>query len=262
MNMFGLGKGKGKKLTAVSVTVSETGLVRRDNQDTAFVDAAQTVFCVADGMGGGAEGATASRIVCEELAKTTSATSLVARMEAVNAAIRAANGRILAYAKERSFAQMGSTVVVLLFDPADSRRGAVCHIGDSRIYRVRRGRAEPLTKDHTVGEQLSEFASGEQAVGLKRRTNPLAHVLTRVVGAGENAFGDWRKLDLAEGDAFLVCSDGVHDVIADSRIGEILSAGTELPAAANRLRDEIVGAGAPDNFSFVMVRLGVENDGR
>ena len=243
-------------LKADCLSVSETGLVRKDNQDTVFVDTAKTVFCVADGMGGGAEGATASQFVCEALDKVTDAKTLVARMEAVDAAIRAANDRIRAYAAERMFAQMGSTVAVLLVDPADSRRGAICHVGDSRIYRVRGGRAELLTKDHTIGGQLSEFAQGKQAADLKSRANPLAHVLTRAIGAVEAVVGEWRKIDIACGDAFLVCSDGVHDVISDSLIGEILTKEPDLSAASERLRDEIVRNGAPDNFTYVMVEMG------
>lgn len=252
--MFGLGKKR--ELSAACVTASEKGLVRKDNQDSVLVDDMKTFFCVADGMGGGAEGATASRFVCEALEGVTAQATLVERMEAVDAAIRAANDRIRAYAGERHFAQMGSTVAVLLVDPVDSRCGAICHVGDSRVYRVRRGCAELLTKDHTIGNQLSAFAHGRQAVDLKSRTNPLAHVLTRVVGVEAKVSGDWRRVDIAEGDAFLVCSDGVHDVIADSLIGEILSVSADLSAASKRLQDEIVRNGAPDNYSYVMIEMG------
>jgi len=252
--MFGFGKKK--QLTAVCVTASEQGLVRKDNQDNVFVDKARTVFCVADGMGGGAEGATASRFVCEELAKVPEAENLVGRMETADIAIRGANDRIRAYANERDFKQMGSTVAVLLIDPTNSRRGAICNVGDTRIYRVRRGCAELLTKDHTIGGQLSEFAQGRQAADLRSRTNPLAHVLTRVIGGEEKIVADWRKIDIDEGDAFLVCSDGVHDVVADSLIGEILSVEPDLNAASERLRNEVVKNGAPDNFTYVIIEFG------
>ena len=252
--MFGFGKKK--KLKAVCVTVSETGSVRKDNQDSFFVDRAKTIFCVADGMGGGSEGATASRFVCEEIAKVAETARLAARMKAVDAAIVSANARILAYAREKGFKQMGSTVAVLLLDPNDVRRAAICHVGDSRIYRVRHGSAELLTKDHTIGGQLSAFATGEQAAGLKSRANPLAHVLTRAIGAEERVSGEWRKIDLADGDRYLVCSDGVHDVIADSLIGEILTIEPDLESAAKRLGDEIVRNGAPDNYTYAVVRIG------
>ena len=251
--MFGILK---RKWRVASLALSETGKVRKDNQDAFFVDEAKTLFCVADGMGGGSEGATASRFVCEEVEKTVAVKTLAERMKALEAAVVAANARIRAYAAGKGFRQMGSTVAVLLVDPEDGRRAAICHVGDSRVYRVRRGSAELLTRDHTIGGQLSEFATGEQAAGLRNRRNPLAHVLTRAIGIEESVAGEWRKLDVREGDAFLVCSDGVHDVIADSLIGEILTMAESLEAASKRLSDEIVRNGAPDNYTYVMVKTG------
>ena len=251
--MFGFGK-KGPK--AECLTVSETGLVRKDNQDSVLVDRAKTFFCVADGMGGGSEGATASRFACEELGKAVAAKTLAARAEAVEAAVAAANDRIRAYAQERNFRQMGTTVAVLLLDPADIRRAVICHVGDSRIYRVRGRKAELLTRDHTVGGQLGELTRGIAAASFRSRSNPLAHVLTRAIGAMDRVEGDWKKIDVEPGDRFLICSDGVHDVVSDARIGSILSGPADLAAASRRLADEIVRNGAPDNFSYVMIRIG------
>ena len=251
--MFGFLK---RRLSADVLTVSETGLVRKDNQDTVFVDRAKTVFCVADGMGGGSEGATASRFVCEEIGKAVAAKTLAERMEAVESAIVAANDRICAYAKERNFKQMGSTVAVLLVDPSDVRRAAICHVGDSRIYRIRRRTAALLTHDHTIGGQLGDMTKGVLAAGFKSRTNPLAHVLTRAIGAADKVEGDWKKIDVEDGDRFLICSDGVHDVVSDARIGVILSCPGGLKESSRRLADEVVRHGAPDNFSYVMVEFG------
>lgn len=253
--MFGFGK---RQLAVTCQTASETGLVRKDNQDSVFVNAEKSLFCVADGMGGGSEGATASRFVCEALDKADvkKADSFAAWMKRVDAAIAEANGRILAYAKERNFKQMGSTVALLMVDPEDSRKAAICHVGDSRIYRVRRGIADLLTRDHTIGGQLSELAGGARAADLRSRANPLAHVLTRAIGVEPTVATDWRKIDIADDDAFLICSDGVHDVTADSQIGEILTMAKSLPAASKRLAKEIVRCGAPDNYSYVMVRFG------
>ena len=251
--MFGVMK---RKWSVASLAASETGSVRKDNQDAFFVDEAKTLFCVADGMGGGSEGATASRFVREEFARAAETDGLSERLRAADAAIAAANGRIFAYAREKGFRQMGSTVAALFLDPKRSGKAAICHVGDSRVYRVRRGSAELLTKDHTIGGQLSEFATGEQAAGLRNRRNPLAHVLTRAIGVDEKVAGEWRKIDVEKGDAFLVCSDGVHDVIADSLIGEILTVSESLETASKRLSDEIVRNGAPDNYTYVMVKIG------
>ena len=251
--MFGFLKRK-ERLKFACVTASEKGLVRKDNEDTAFVDEAKTVFCVADGMGGGSEGATASRIVCEEVEKAVAnAQNLVERMRSVVTAIDAANRRIQSYAEERGFKTMGSTLAALLVDSNNSRRAAICHVGDSRIYRVRRGTATLLTHDHTIGGQLSAVATGAEAAELESRKHPLAHVLTRAIGAEMQATGEWKMIDLMAGDRYLVCSDGVHDVVSDSLIGEILTVERELPAAARRLGDEVVRKGAPDNYTFVII---------
>ena len=252
--MFGFGRKK--KLKTGCLTVSETGLVRKDNQDSVFVDRAKTVFCVADGMGGGSEGATASRFVCEEIEKLVAAKTLAARMEAVEAAVVAANERIRAYAREREFKQMGSTVAVLLLDPSDSRRAAICHIGDSRIYRIRRRKAELLTHDHTIGGQLGDLTKGVLSAGFRSRTNPLAHVLTRAIGGADKIEGDWKKIDVADGDRFLICSDGVHDVVSDERIGTLLSQTYDIGTAATRLKDAVIGNGAPDNYTYVIAEMG------
>ena len=254
--MFGL-FGCRRRLSVDFLTASETGSVRKDNQDSVFVDGAKSVFCVADGMGGGSEGATASRFVCEEVAKAVEGVQdLAGRMRAVDAAVAAANARIRAYAEGKEFKQMGSTVVVLLVDPKDGRHAAVCHVGDSRLYRVRRGRAEALTKDHTIGGQLGELTTGIRAAGFRSRTNPLAHVLTRAIGGADKVEGDWKRIDVADGDRFLICSDGVHDVVSDARIGVILSCPGGLEESSRRLTDEVIRHGAPDNFSYVMVGFG------
>ena len=245
-----------RRLRVSCLTASDAGKVRKDNQDCAFVDESKTVFCVADGMGGGSEGATASRFVCEAIEKTVGTRTLDDRMEAVRVVVESANAQIRAYAQEKGFKQMGSTVAVLLLDPSDPRKAAICHIGDSRIYRVRRGSAELLTKDHTIGGELSAFTSGTQAADLKSRSNPLAHVLTRAIGVEDKVTPDWRKLDVEEDDKFLICSDGVHDVVADSLIGEILSLSGGLKAASARLVEEVVRNGAPDNYTYVMVEIG------
>ena len=241
------------------LTASETGLVRKDNQDSVFVDLTKTVFCVADGMGGGSEGATASRFVCEEIAKVADAGPFSERLKAAESAIVAANDRIRAYAKEREFKQMGSTVAVLLLDPSDSRRAAICHVGDSRIYRIRRENVDLLTHDHTIGGELGELTKGALSAGFKSRTNPLAHVLTRAIGTADKVEGEWQKIDIEFRDRFLICSDGVHDVVSDARIGSILSVSDSLAVASRHLTDETVRGGASDNFSYVMIEFG---DGR
>ena len=257
--MFGFGLRKKRELPPLeAVFVSETGLVCEDNQDNVLVAPHRGVFCVADGMGGGAEGGKASDVVCRELKMTTHVAEpeFSSLVTAAQNALVDANYEIVAYARERGFAHMGSTAAILVFDPAERTRAAAIHVGDSRVYRIRRRTADLLTYDHTVGGQLGELTKGITAAGFKSRTNPLAHVLTRAIGAADKVEGEWKKIDVTDGDRFLICSDGVHDVVSDARIGSILSRPDDLVSASRRLTDEIVRNGAPDNFSYVMVGFG------
>lgn len=232
--MFGFLKRKKIGPPLEAVFVSETGLVRRDNQDNALVSVGRGVFCVADGMGGGAEGAKASDVVCRELKMTMHAAGedFYSRVSAAQNALVDANLEIFSYARERGFDQMGSTAAVLVFDPSDHARAAVIHVGDSRVYRIRGGLAERLTRDHRV---------------------PGSNTLTRAVGGAATVRCDLREVEVRRGDRFVVCSDGVTCVVSDARLAVFASGGT-LERAAERLAGEVVKAGAPDNYSFVLVQ--------
>lgn len=234
--------------------VCERGLVRKDNQDSVFVDARRGIFCLADGMGGGFEGGTASRIVCKTMAKAAKARDLRRRVKSVGAALGEANASIRRYAKDAGARVMGTTFAALFLDEPGSCRAAACQVGDSRIYRIRNGVAEPLMRDHTIGGQLSRSAKGDLATRLRSRDNPLAHVLTRSIGVEEKVVAEWRRFDVRRGDVFLVCSDGVHDVVADGFIGMLPAGGRSPEAMAEMLKAEVVRLGAPDNYSFVLVR--------
>ena len=240
-----------------SIKMSETGLVRRENQDSIFVGSISGIYCVADGMGGGAEGARASQIVCEEIYRAASKAdgNFLALMELIEIGIDEANAKIYNYAKAREYRQMGSTAAVLAFDEPGSGRAAVCYVGDSRVYRIRDGLATQLTRDHTVGTELGALLSPREADSMKERAHPLAHVLTRAVGTDRVVNPDWRKVDVMDGDRFLICSDGVHDVLSDSMIG-FLSGYGELKDVKKRLAAAIVENGAPDNYSFIVLEVG------
>jgi len=232
--MFGFGNRKKTVPPQLeAVFVSETGLVRPDNQDNVLVSLGRGVFCVADGMGGGAEGAKASDVVCRELKMTlhVAEAEFNARLSAAQNALIDANYEIYSYARERGFGQMGSTAAVIVFDPDDRTRAAVIHVGDSRVYRIRRGLFDRLTRDHRV-------------LG--------GNALTRAVGGAATVRCDIREIDVCPGDRFVVCSDGVSGVVSDARLAVFASGGT-IESAAERLAAEVVKAGAPDNYSFIIV---------
>lgn len=234
--MLGFGLGNRDKPEAPqlnAVFVCETGLLRAENQDNVLVSVGRGVFCVADGVGGGAEGAKASATVCHELKMMlhVAGDDFVDRLSAVRTSLVDANAVIHDYAHERGYEQMGTTAVVLVFDLQDCTRAAVVHVGDSRAYRVRHGLCERITRDHR--------ALGDNS-------------LTRAIGAFPTVTCDVDEIDVAHGDRFLVCSDGVYGVVSDGRIATFVGGGT-IDSAAERLAAEVVRKGAPDNYSFVLV---------
>lgn len=236
-------------------TCSEKGLVRKDNQDTVICLERVNVFAVADGMGGGEEGALASRMVSEELERQVVSDDYRVRLEEIDKAIVAANTRIFEHAKSCGYKQMGSTVALLVLNDGASGHAAVAHVGDSRVYRVRKGTAESLTRDHSVGAELEEKVGYGKGHQFAVRSSPLAHLLTRVIGSETKVSVSWRKVDVAVGDRFVICSDGVHDVVEPETLARLVADG-DLATATKALSREVVRCGARDNYSFVLVETG------
>ena len=218
-----------------SEAVSDVGLARQDNQDAVCVDSSKHVFCVADGMGGGAAGGLASRILCEEVNRYKfDWQSLAAAAGVVDAAVRRANARIRQIAAEKGYSTMGTTMAILLFNPNDPSQVAIGHVGDSRVYRRRSAKLQAMTRDH--------------------RKSAFSHLLTRAVGAADEVEVEWTQASVWKGDCWLVCTDGVHDMLPDSTINGILSRGGSASSIAKRISDAVRRAGARDNFTFCVVR--------
>ena len=238
-------------------SLSACGLVRKENQDSLLAIPEAGFFCVADGMGGGKGGELASRWICESLTEIARQTGFpvmpgARRVPLVDEALQDTNRRIRAYANEQGFRSMGSTVAIVLFDPTDWAHPSIVHAGDSRVYRLRRGRLQLLTRDHTVGNELSRKTHSRiESDGLKSRRNPLSHILTRAVGTEFRVRSDWQKTDACVGDRFLLCTDGVHDMLSDGEIEAALRGRTKPDDVLRRLEAGIVAAGAGDNYSMV-----------
>ena len=233
---------------------SDRGLVRPENEDSYLMRSEDFFLSVADGMGGGADGALASAWVIEAFADmlATPPEGFRARVKGAGAALDAANARIRAYMKERGIKMMGSTAALLLADPARPARGVVAHVGDSRIYRWRKGKGVQLTRDHTVGDELGRaHVSNSEAAALKSRKNPLSHILTRAVGTGFRVRPDWRKIDLRAGDRYLLCTDGVHDVLSNEQVSALLGRAKTPADAVKAFARDVVACGAPDNYTLV-----------
>lgn len=244
-----------------AAALTDKGLVRENNEDAYLLRPGMFFVCVADGMGGGACGEMASRWICDTFAALYNRIprmGLRLRAEKAEEELQFVNERIRNYAKGHGYKTMGSTLALLMADQGDPTRGIIAHVGDSRIYRWRKGRGEPLTIDHTVGSELGRALSSArtaQAAELKNRQNPLAHILTRAVGTEMRARPAWRKIDIRVGDRFLLCTDGVHDVLSDDEIAAFLNKGKTPDQTLQLIAETVRKAGAPDNFTMVCVTV-------
>jgi serine/threonine protein phosphatase PrpC len=218
---------------------------RSHNEDSVCARADLGLFVVADGMGGYEGGEVASRVAVETIEDVVaSARGHVETGYEVAAATQIANARICER-RQGALAQMGSTVAMLRLD---GRNAVIGHVGDSRVYRLRDAALEQMTIDHSLWAQL--VAAGAEVP--EREDFAYKHVVTRALGtpSGEP---DVRVEAARTGDVFLLCSDGLSEVLAPARIAELLA----LPAkaACHALVDEAYAAGSRDNISAIVVRV-------
>ena len=109
-----------------------------------------------------------------------------------------------------------------------------------------------LTRDHTVGSEIGRaLTNTSQAQSLQSRRNPLTHILTRAVGIGFKVRAEWRKIDVRPGDRYLLCTDGVHDVLSDAQIASLMGRAKTPDQVVGAVAESVVSAGAPDNYTVV-----------
>ncbi len=258
--MFNLfGRNEKPKFPFAAATVSDRGFVRKANEDNLVSKEEEGFFCVSDGMGGGEGGALASRWICDSFAGVIDAerdSAFEIKQFALVRDIQRVNDQIRAYARENGYRMMGATIALLLVDAANPTRALVCYAGDSRIYRLRGGGLRQLTRDHTVGNELGRALSenaAARAADLQSRRNPLTHILTRAIGTELRARPDLAEIDVKRGDRFLLCSDGVHDMLEDVEIVALLKKASSPDTAISSLSAAVRNAGAADNFSMICI---------
>jgi serine/threonine protein phosphatase PrpC len=224
---------------------SDVGLVRGANEDSLAALRQAQVWVVADGMGGHDHGKIASSGIVAALQGVEVPDEFAAACDAVGDAIHAANAEIFAEA-QASGSKMGSTVVALVIR---HRRFAVLWAGDSRAYVFRGGSLHQLTHDHTQVQEMVDrgLLSESEAAG-----HPMSHVLARAVGVGPSLELDAISDDAQADDLFLLCSDGLHGVLADSEIAAILAESGK--ASVEPLVAACLERGAPDNVSVILVK--------
>ncbi|GAB3803539.1 PP2C family protein-serine/threonine phosphatase [Micromonospora zhanjiangensis] len=229
-----------------SAAVSDRGLVRSGNQDS--VHAGPWLIAVADGMGGMAAGDLASAITIEAIAGLDVPTPDDALVVALQGAIEVASTRIREAVEEDGSRQgMGTTLTALLFSGTGTC-AALAHIGDSRAYLLRDGALTQITRDDTFVQLLVDqgVITPEQASSHPRRA-----VVTQAL-QGDTVNTAFNTVVPRAGDRWLLCSDGLSNVVRADTLAEVLTGNPDLDACARRLIDLALRAGGPDNVTVVV----------
>jgi serine/threonine-protein phosphatase Stp1 len=232
-------------LRLVDAALSDPGKVRAANEDAFLAAGDRGLWLVADGMGGHANGAWASRTIVEQLSQASLSGDLESDVSATAGALHAANARIFGEA-QASGQRMGSTAAALL---VAAGRFAVLWVGDSRVYLLRAGTLHQLTRDHTQVQEMVDrgLLSREEAAN-----HPMSHVISRAVGVEAAMEVDVIVDEAAPGDIFMLCSDGLSGVVSSAEIAEVLS-GQRPRMACERLVATCLERGAPDNVTVIAV---------
>jgi protein phosphatase len=242
--------------------ITDRGRVRPTNEDCFGIDADLQLYVVADGMGGHAAGEVAARLavetVLEYVANQRVSTTwphgfdraLSERSNLLRTALQVANTRVYeAAAASPSCAGMGTTLVAALVEHGML---AVAHVGDSRLYTLRRGRLEQLTDDDSwTAVMMARDPAIDPAV---LRTHPMRNALTSVIGSRPSVDVHVAERALEADDLLLLTTDGVHGVLGASALVRTCEAADEPQEIAARLVRAALAGGSRDNCTAVVVR--------
>jgi PPM family protein phosphatase len=226
---------------------SDTGRARRENEDSFY--ARSPMFAVADGMGGAQAGEVASQLAVEVLQQ-----GLPERGGSVEERLRElveeANARINALSRaDDQRAGMGTTMTLAYVGEHEL---SVAHVGDSRLYRLRDGRFERLTDDHTLVEELVRQG---KLTPQEADHHPQRSIITRALGPEAAVEADSHTWPARDGDVYLICSDGLTSMIPEAQVGEVLAGARSLSDAGRALIDAANAAGGRDNITVILFRL-------
>jgi protein phosphatase len=235
----------------------DPGRARSNNEDAVATDDAVSLAVLADGMGGYNAGEVASNMATSFISTELGRWLREASAQASDAEVRRAmdicvdnaNRAIFNAANSNpQYAGMGTTLVVALFR---DHRLLVGHVGDSRAYRLRGGRLQQITRDHSLlQEQIDAGLITPEQAAFSANKN----LVTRAVGVEDTVLLETHLHDVAPGDLYLMCSDGLSDMLDDATIGQVLQTGESLADTARALIDAANDAGGKDNISVILVR--------
>jgi protein phosphatase len=235
----------------------DPGRARSNNEDSVAIDAATSLAVLADGMGGYNAGEVASQMATSFIAAELGRWLREAHAQATDQEVRRAmdicvdnaNRAIFNAADSNpQYAGMGTTLVVAVFR-ADSL--LVGHVGDSRCYRLRAGRLQQITRDHSLlQEQIDAGLITPEQAAFSANKN----LVTRAVGVEDTVLLETHQHEVQPGDLYLLCSDGLSDMLDDAAIGQLLLGSDSLEAGCKQLIEAANDAGGKDNISVILVR--------
>ncbi|HEY5791113.1 MAG TPA: PP2C family serine/threonine-protein phosphatase [Gammaproteobacteria bacterium] len=252
------------------VTRTDVGRKRSNNEDCLGSEPALGMVVLADGMGGARGGEFASALAVDTVLSdlrdklpalgdggATAELQPGPRARLARVAIQQANRRIHeAATRQPQYRGMGTTVVVALFEP---ERVSIAHVGDSRLYRYRDGRLHQLTHDHTLVQEYVDRGI-DRATALEQANGNL---VTRALGVEATVEVDVQERPTQPDEVYLLCSDGLTDLVDDGEIAALLGAYVDdLDAAAGALIDTANERGGKDNVSVILVRVPGAQQGR
>lgn len=229
---------------------TDTGRQREHNEDAVAILPDTGIAILADGMGGHNAGEVASRMAVDMVQTILLQTAGVPPEARLDTAIQAAHSGILEKAASSPrYKGMGTTIVVTLLD---RQRLTYAHVGDSRLYRWRKGRLEHLTRDHSLQQEFIDkghYTPAEAASKVGR------NILTRALGLEGELSVDVGSTDIQDKDRFLICSDGLHEMVSDDAISTWLGRSFDAGTTCEALVDLANTQGGKDNISVVLIDI-------
>jgi len=236
-------------------SITDTGRIRTSNQDCVFceenaIGSFPNLFIVADGMGGHRAGDTASRLCVEEVVKQIQTTDRKTPVSVFEQAVESANRAIYEKAAANAdLAGMGTTMVATVIEDGVAY---IVNVGDSRLYQMRETISQ-ITIDHSLVEEMVQSGEIQKE---EMRTHPNKNIITRALGTGISVRPDCFEIEVREGDVLLLCSDGLTNMLEDSRIENIIREHNgDLAQAGEILVEQANEAGGKDNISVILIRL-------
>jgi serine/threonine protein phosphatase PrpC len=234
----------------LSASATDVGLRRSNNEDAYLALSDIGLFVLSDGMGGAAAGEIASRYFVETVREIFVGNPRLSE-ESISVflqeAFRLSNERIMDHAAMNPDDKgMGCTGEVLVFH---SDRYVIGHVGDSRVYMFREGKLRQVTKDHSLVQlQVDQgIISHDEA-----KYHPMKHIILRSLGSEPMLSLDIIKGNVLDQDAFLLCSDGLSDMVSDEIIQATLSTTQSLEYKVNSLIESALSSGGSDNITVVL----------